>query len=49
MEYIQGHKAPGGGSSNAEYGETDGLGDQIDDLRFRVDILKLVKPWQPPE
>ena len=48
MEYIQGHRAPGGGSSNEGYGERGGLGEHIDDLRLPVNVMSLVVPWSPP-
>ncbi|WP_157222302.1 hypothetical protein [Novosphingobium sp. AP12] len=48
MEYIQGHKAQGGGSANEGYGDRDGLGDQVDRLQFKVNVLDLVPRWRRP-
>ncbi|WP_226698838.1 hypothetical protein [Qipengyuania gaetbuli] len=54
QEYIQGHKAPRGGSSNSDYGSTEVLGSQIDKLRIvdmageEVDIVSLVPRWAAP-
>lgn len=48
MEYIQGHKAQAGGSANEGYGDRDGLGDQVDRLRFKVNVLDLVPRWRRP-
>lgn len=46
MKYIQGHKDEDDRSASDGYGELEALGDRIDDLRFPVDILELVKPWE---
>lgn len=54
QEFIQGHKAPGGGSSNASYGTDGVLGSQIEQLKIidmhgeEVDVAALVPRWSPP-
>ena len=54
QEYIQGHKPPGGGSSNASYGADGVLGAQIDKLRIidlhgeEVDVAASLPRWRPP-
>lgn len=54
QEYIQGHKAPGGNSSNEAYGHDHVLADQIERLRIidmngeEVDIVSLVPRWTEP-
>jgi integrase len=47
-EYLQGRLSPGRGSSDDEYGEKLALGDQIDRLAFKVDIVALVPRWRAP-
>ncbi|MDD3798296.1 MAG: hypothetical protein PHE36_03850 [Novosphingobium sp.] len=47
-EYIQGRKSPGRVSTDDDYGEFEALAQQLDRLRFEVDILELVKPWRAP-
>lgn len=46
-EYIQGRKPNGKSSSDDDYGEHVPLGDQIDSLRFKVDIMSIVPRWKP--
>lgn len=46
-EYIQGRKPDGRGTSDEDYGFKNDLGDQIDRLRFKVDIVGLVPRWKP--
>lgn len=46
-DYIQGHKSSG--NANDDYGDRRPLGLLIDQYQPAIDILKLVKPWQPPE
>lgn len=48
QEYIQGHRAPGGGSAHEGYGERDDLGQWIEQLALPVDVTAIVKPWSPP-
>lgn len=54
QEYIQGHKAPGGSSSNEDYGHDNVLADQIDKLQIvdmhgeEVDLVQIVPRWNPP-
>lgn len=54
QEYIQGHKAPGGNSSNEAYGHDHVLSEQIERLRIidmhgeEVDIVQLVPRWTAP-
>jgi len=53
MEFIQGHTAQGG-SSSEEYGDRRALGNQIDKLKIidmhgeEVDIVSFVPRWKPP-
>jgi hypothetical protein len=49
MEYIQGHKPPGGGSAHEGYGERDDLGNWIDQFKLKVDIVGMVPRWTPPQ
>ena len=46
-EYIQGRKPDGRGTSDEIYGFKNDLGDQIDRLQFKVDIVRLVPRWRP--
>jgi integrase len=46
--YMQGHKDSADRSASDTYGQFEDLGDRIEELQFRVDILALVKPWQAP-
>lgn len=54
QEYIQGHKAPGGNSSNEHYGHDHVLANQIERLRIvdmhgeEVDIVGIVPRWTRP-
>lgn len=46
QEYIQGHRAPGGGSAHEGYGEREDLGQWIEQLVLPVDVTAIVKPWK---
>lgn len=47
-EYIQGRMSSGRKSSDDDYGEFEALGNQIDKLQLKVDIVALVPRWRPP-